>query len=141
MPTLKQYITALYESLKKEKAIDQIDQKIFNFVKILKKNNQLKLKTKIFLEFKKYWEEKQGIINVFIKSANPMEERQKNKLINWIIARNSQLTNKKIKEIKIKEIINKNLIGGMILKIENSIIDNSIKKQLEKLKEKISHRG
>ncbi|MFH1838633.1 MAG: F0F1 ATP synthase subunit delta [Candidatus Kuenenbacteria bacterium] len=136
-PTLKQYAVALYESLKDEKKIDQVDQKIFNFVKILKKNNDLKLKDKIILEFEKYWEEKHGVINVLVKNINPLEEKQKKELINWIITHGSQLVNKKIKEIKIKEKIDKNLISGIILKIEDLIIDNSVKKQLEKLKEKL----
>ncbi|PKL72438.1 ATP synthase F1 subunit delta [Candidatus Kuenenbacteria bacterium HGW-Kuenenbacteria-1] len=133
-PTLKQYVIALYESLKNEK---EIDQKIFNFVKVLKKNNDLKLKNKIILEFEKYWKKEQGIIDVLIKKIKPLEEEQKNKLINWITTHDLQLINKKIKEVKIKEEIDKNLIGGMILKIGDSIIDGSIKKQLKILKEKL----
>jgi F-type H+-transporting ATPase subunit delta len=134
-PTLKQYTISLYESLKDKKKIDQIDQRIFNFVKILKKNNHLKLKNKIILEFEKYWKEKNGIFDVLIKTTKPLEKTQKEKLTNWIIARGSQLVNKKIKEIKIKEKIDRNLINGMILKIGDSIIDSSAKKQLEKLRE------
>jgi F-type H+-transporting ATPase subunit delta len=133
-PTLKQYTISLYESLKDKKKIDQIDQRIFNFVKILKKNNHLKLKNKIILEFEKYWKEKNGIFDVLIKTTKPLEKTQKEKLTNWIIARGSQLVNKKIKEIEIKEKIDKNLINGMILKIGDSIIDSSVKKQLEKLR-------
>jgi F-type H+-transporting ATPase subunit delta len=133
-PTLKQYTISLYESLKDKKKIDQIDQRIFNFVKILKKNNHLKLKNKIILEFEKYWKEKNGIFDVLIKTTKPLEKTQKENLTNWIITRGSQLVNKKIKEIEIKEKIDKNLINGMILKIGDSIIDSSVKKQLEKLR-------
>ncbi len=135
--TLKQYVIALYESLKNEKKIDQIDQKILNFVKILKKNNDLKLKNKIILEFEKYWKEKNGIIDALVKNIFPLKEKQKKELINWITINGSQLINKKIKEIKLKEKIDKNLIGGINLKIKDLIIDCSVKKQLEKLKEKL----
>ncbi|MEK9129905.1 MAG: F0F1 ATP synthase subunit delta [Patescibacteria group bacterium] len=135
--TIKQYVVALYESLKDEKEIDQINQKIFNFAKLLKKNNDLKLKNKILLEFEKYWKEKQGIINILIKNTNPLEEEQKKEIINWFLVHGEKLLNKKIKSIEIKEEIDKNLIGGMILKIEDLIFDNCIKKQLKKAREKL----
>jgi len=123
--SIKQYAIALYESLKDEKSPEKIERKIFNFAKILKKNNDFKLSPKIIKEFEKCWNKEKGIVILEIKSANPVAEEKK--------AAIKKLFNAKQKQVEIKEKIDKNLIGGAVLKIGDIIIDNSVKNHLQKL--------
>lgn len=136
--TPKQYAMALYDSLRDEKDTGKINRKILNFIKILKKNNDLGLIDKIIIEFEAIWKKENGVMGVIVKSARPLEQKEKDNLSGKLLKYCSLNIDKNIKKIEIKEIVDENLLGGVFLKINDLIIDNTIRGQLKKLKEKIA---
>ncbi len=122
--TPRQYAVSLYESLKDEKNAEEVGRKILNFAKLLRKNNDLRQKNKIIAEFKKYWNKERGIVGVAVKSARPLTEKEKEGIKKKFAS----------KEVELKEKIDKSLIGGMVLKIGDTIIDGSVKGLLQNLK-------
>lgn len=109
----QQYAQILHKLLKETKE-DNLDEAIKVFADFLKKNNDLKLADKIMEEFLSYKEKK-----VYIESAFPLSDDAKKEF-------------KKFGEIEEK--IVKSLIGGVRVRIGDTLIDGSINGKLEKLK-------
>ena len=124
--TPKQYAISLYESTKDSNDIE-MDKRINNFVNILKKNNDLFLSNKIIDYYYKYQREQRNISKVEITS----NEKLDSETINSIIKKFNN-------QVALEETIDKSLLGGIIIKIDdNTLIDGSIKRKLENLRKKL----
>lgn len=71
-----------------------------------------------------------GIISAQVYSAIPLKDDQKNAIQNRLEKRTG-------KNVHLEEVIEKSLLGGFIVKIRDSVTDYSIKRQLERLKDKM----
>jgi F-type H+-transporting ATPase subunit delta len=126
----KKYALALYESVALEEG--SIENLLKNFVKILAKNNDLSKAKKIEIEFNKIWNKKKGIVDANIISAKKTDKETLEIIENYI---------KKISgspNVNMQEEIDKNMIGGIIIKYEDKILDGSLRTSLKTLKEKLS---
>ena len=79
---------------------------------------------KIFSEFNNLLDEKNGVIEVTVTTTDSIDRTVKNKI---------QLSLEKTLncKIKLKEITDKSIIGGIILKVNSIMIDNSIRNKLQ----------
>jgi F-type H+-transporting ATPase subunit delta len=126
----KKYALALYESVALEEGA--IENLLKNFVKILVKNNDLSKAKKIEIEFNKIWNKKKGIVDANIISAKKTDQETLEIIENYI---------KKISgspNVNMQEEIDKDMIGGIIIKYEDKILDGSLRTSLKTLKEKLS---
>ncbi len=124
--TPKQYAVSLYESMK---GVDRLksEQRVGNFVKILKRNNDLSLAIKIIDQYYKHYRKEKNISKIEIASNEKLSSETLNKIIQ-----------KFNKQIEIEEKIDKSLIGGVVLKIDDNIlIDGSVKRKLGDLRASI----
>lgn len=83
----------------------------------------------IFEDFINLKKEKEGIVDVLVKTSIPLNDEEKSKLkqkIDSYTKLKSDLTFE----------IDKSIIGGFVAKINDTILDASIKRQLERLKQK-----
>ena len=78
---------------------------------------------KIYNEFKKSLDEKEGISEVTITTTSPLEKKFEENII-------KNLSKKLNKKIRLNKLIDPRLIGGIIIKINSIMIDNSIKTKL-----------
>jgi F-type H+-transporting ATPase subunit delta len=121
--TPKQYAVSLYESTK---GVDKLEsgRRVGNFVNILRKNNDLSLITKIIEQYYKHYRKEKNISKIEIASNEKLSSETLNKIIQ-----------KFSKQIEIEEKIDKSLVGGVVLKIDDNIlIDGSVKRKLEDLR-------
>lgn len=121
--THQQYAQALYESLQDTKPKDH-DTIIENFVTVLKNNGDLGEYERIITTYEAYDKEQRGVREVEITTAadatvNKSLLDQLNKLVG--------------KNIDLKRKVDDNLIGGVVIKVEDTLIDASTKRQLEDL--------
>ena len=124
--TPKQYAISLYESTKNVDQVE-IDKRIKNFIDILKKNNDLSLVDKIVDKFHECYRQERNISKIEITSNAKMDSAILNKIIHKF---NDQ--------IEIEEKIDKLLIGGMVIKINNdTLINGSVKRKLEELEKSL----
>ncbi len=131
MISSKQYAIALYDSLENEDNRDEVKKIVKNFTGLVMNNNDLLKFDDIIDEFNKIWFKKQGIVNVKIVSARKLSYNIFEMLNNEIIKLS------KAKKLNIKNLIDKNILGGVIIKFNNIIIDYSLNGRLQKLKSKI----
>ncbi|MCK5413725.1 MAG: ATP synthase F1 subunit delta [Candidatus Pacebacteria bacterium] len=124
--TPKQYAISLYESTIKIDKL-QAEQRIGNFIEILKKNNDLSLIDKIIQQYYKYYREQRNISKIEVSSTKKINPEILNKIIQ-----------KFEKQTEIEEKVEESLIGGIVLRVDdNLLIDGSVKKKLENLKKSI----
>ncbi|MDP2736827.1 MAG: ATP synthase F1 subunit delta [bacterium] len=128
--TTKQFALSLYESID-GKTSGQIKAIIEKFVELMAQKNMLTKVDKISAEFIKIWNEKQGIVEAEVASANGLDKASVKLLENYIIELSGA------KEVLVSEKIDKNILGGVVIRYGDKVVDGSIKTQLVELKEKL----
>ncbi|MEK7203453.1 MAG: ATP synthase F1 subunit delta [Patescibacteria group bacterium] len=128
--TAKQYARYLYQATNnKEK--EQLKEIIKNFVKILKDNNELTKINQIVEQFIEIWHFEKKIILAEIVSAKKIGMNTEKLLKNYIKEIN------KASEVIIEKKIDKSLLGGVVIKYNDKILDGSLKNSLKELKNKL----
>jgi F-type H+-transporting ATPase subunit delta len=109
---------------------DQLHQDVLHFIYILiEKRREYKLES-IISNFNKLVDREENILNVEVTSAVKMKQSALNKLKNRL----KEILNK---NIRINNIVNEDIIGGLVLKVEDYIIDGSLTFELKNLEQKI----
>lgn len=124
------YANALYEALEDAQAKDH-DKILDNFVKTLVEQNDLRMFDQIEEEFDRLEKAKQGVRIADVASAKPLSKQSEKAIIDKLnkIAKSDVVIRKKIDE---------SLIGGVVIKMDDTLIDASLKRSLEELKNNLS---
>ena len=125
----KQYAIALYESifgLSREKT----DLVVENFINFLAKNNLLRLAPQIINYFQKYANQKEGIVDLKIRTAHKLKNEVTSQIKNIL----PELLGKKIEKINVTEEVEEGLIGGFYLECDDFIFDSTVKNKLKIIK-------
>ncbi|MDD4900893.1 MAG: ATP synthase F1 subunit delta [Patescibacteria group bacterium] len=128
--TPKQFALSLYEAAD-GKSASQVKAIIAKFIEILVKNNALSMAEKIEKEFLKIWNERQGIVEAEIITAHGLGREIMKMLKDYL----GHLT--KAKEVVVHEKEDKNILGGVVIRYGDKILDGSLRSQLAELKEKL----
>ncbi|OGF28674.1 ATP synthase F1 subunit delta [Candidatus Falkowbacteria bacterium RIFOXYA2_FULL_47_9] len=129
--TIKQYAQSLYESLAEIESEVDVKVALNNFVKLLSARRSLNKTGKIIAEFEKIWNREQGIVEGELVSAKKLD----NGIIELLNCHIVKLLS--IKEVNLANQIDKNILGGFIVKVGDTVIDGSVKNQLNNLKNKL----
>ena len=105
---------------------DQMDDKGLNFIKLLIKNNRLKLAGEIAEQYEAKKAEKGGMLDVKITSAFAMPDGDKEELT-------KSLSGSFGKQVKISVEEDSSLIGGMVIRAGDKVIDGSLSGQIQQL--------
>jgi F-type H+-transporting ATPase subunit delta len=126
--SVAQYAQALYESLEGTKPGDH-EQVIDNLVAVLKKNNDLKKFNEIVDAFERFDLEKRGVTKAEITTAHEV------KIDKTVIDSLNKLADQ---QVEIKQTVDESLIGGVLIRMDDTMIDASVKGQLKNLKKTLS---
>lgn len=110
---------------------DKIDKDVINFIKILIEKKRIASIEEITQKVKILIDEKNQIIVGEVVSAISLKE-------DTIRLLEEKLSKKYYKTVKLKNTIDKSILGGLIVNIENEQIDGSVKSRLEKIGENMS---
>lgn len=125
--TPKQYATSLYESIKDSYG-EELTVRIRNFLLVLKKRKDLRLLNKIFKSFVKIFQEQERLIDAEVISPHQLSNKVRKEIISWLEEQTRC-------EAQLKENIDQSLLGGVIIKYEDTIVDVSLRNKLYKLKD------
>jgi len=123
----KQYALSLYESVDGKKA----GEAVANFLKLLVRNNDLKLADKIIAEFVRIWNEHEGLITAEVVSARELDKESESLIKNYLKAERAA------KSVELKKSVDGKLLAGFILKFGDQVIDGSLKRKIEELREEM----
>lgn len=129
--TAKQYASTLLE-LTEGKSQEEIDKAVFNLIKVVKSNRQAKLFPRILESFNEIWNKKNKIIEAEIissKKINPTEEKEVKEYIKKKYS---------VETVTLTIKIDRNLMGGFIIRVGDEILDASVSSQLKKLTKKLT---
>lgn len=116
----KKYALVLFE-LVQDKSPDESKELISRFVKILAKNHHLALGKKIIYYLNRLYEKAGQDLELSCLSAKPLDKDLLDSLsANFNIS-------------KVKTEVDENILGGIILRYQDKIIDASLKTRLNKL--------
>jgi len=119
----RQYALSLYESLAESKDHVNIME---NFLALVSYNKDWKNLSKIISSFETIYNEKEGLIEAKVESVRELSNSLKKQIITWLKEREN-------KEIILKEKINQNLLGGFKISYQDTVVDASLKTQLQNL--------
>lgn len=128
--TTKQLALSLYESVEGKSAAE-VKVAIKQFVEVLAGKNQLAKAEKIIAEFIKIWHIKHGIVEALAISTNGLNKADVKLLKDYIADLSGA------KKVLLNEKVDKNILGGVIIKYGDKILDGSLKTQLADLKNRM----
>lgn len=108
----------------------RVSELFFDFLCVVTDKGRIAAFDGIFSEFRKMYNKHMNILEVRVTTAEPMSERIKQKLIN-------KLSDISGKTIILDERIDKALLGGIVIRYDNTEIDSSVKSKLDKIKKQI----
>ncbi len=117
------YAQALYEAVHEVRPEDH-DKVLENFVAILNQNGDMAMYEQIETEYKKIDGAAHGIKQVEITSAHPIDTKGLIKDLNKIIG----------EKMEVREKIDKDIIGGVVVRVDDTLIDASVRNSLNNLK-------
>ena len=124
--TAKQYATTLYD-LVEEKTEKQISDILVNFFSLLKRNNDVSKSDAVLTEFNNVWNEKNGVIEASITTSRKLDSATRKSVIEYIKKASE------VSEVILGENVDKDLLGGVIVKYGDKIVDSSLRGRVESL--------
>ena len=130
--TATQYAKSLYE-VTKEKNQSEIDGFVANFLKVLKKNNQMKLAKKIVEKFSEIYDAKNGIACATVTSVAELDEKSLREVEGFVAKKYDA------KKVVLTQKIDEKIRGGIILKVGDEMLDGSVLRKINDLRECLNH--
>lgn len=105
---------------------DNLDEKGQNFVKLLAENGRLDLTTEIATMYETLRSEEEGSIEAEVISAFPVNKTQEKSIV-------AALKKRFGRDVTITTSVDESLLGGIIIRAGDLVIDGSAKTQISKL--------
>lgn len=118
----KQFAEALYEVTKGLKGKD-LDRVLLGFAELLVRSHKLKQANRIIEEYIRYSKKQEGVVEIEITSAHKLDQKTIDKI--------KQVFGDKVNE---QQVVDENILGGVSIKMEDKILDATIRTQLKQLK-------
>jgi len=114
-----------------KKAVVDADPEFFNFLELLAENHRMPLIFRIRRDFEALWEEENKLLPVDVTSAFELDERT----VKSIGERIGEQTGRKV---DLNAHVDPDILGGIVLRVGNSVLDASIKNRLNRLRRQIA---
>lgn len=108
---------------------DHVQESTRLFIKLLARKNRIPLLDQIVQAFIDQYNKYAGIIQIDVFAANALSDSQKEAL-------HEALEKKTGKKVNMRVVIDESLKGGIAVRIDDTVIDGTIKHKLEQLEEK-----
>ena len=114
-----------------KRLIEGADEAFVNFLELLAEKHRMPAIFRIRRQFEELWDEENRLLSVQITSAIELDEgtvRQIGDTIGEQTGRTIELTSE----------VNSDILGGIVLRVGNSILDASIRNRLERLRKQVA---
>jgi F-type H+-transporting ATPase subunit delta len=113
------------------KAVDGADDAVMNFLELLVEKHRMPAIFRIRREFDQLWREENKMLPVQLTSAIELDAQTVANLGDRI----SERTGRKV---DVTAHVNPDILGGIVLRVGNSILDASIRNRLEQLRKQVA---
>jgi len=113
---------------------NRLSATVLDFLKILARHGRLELIRTVDQEVLKLYDELRGRVRVEVHTASQLEKNQTDKLA-------GSLRQFLAGEPEVESIVNPALIGGILLRVGDTVYDGSVARQLNQAREQMIHRS
>jgi F-type H+-transporting ATPase subunit delta len=110
---------------------DHINTNVLNLIYLLLDRNRMFLLHAIATSFKKLFNRRFNIVEAEVITAIQIDQEHQNRI-------KEKLAHLLSKHVELKTTINPDIIGGVIVQLEDNVIDGSINGRLEKIKQQLT---
>jgi F-type H+-transporting ATPase subunit delta len=114
-----------------ERMLDDADPTLTNFLKLLIENHRMPVIFRIRQEYERLWDEENKTLPVEITSAIALDEQTTASLGKTIGERAGR-------KVTLAARVDPDILGGIIIRVGNSILDASIRNRLEQLRRHVA---
>jgi F-type H+-transporting ATPase subunit delta len=114
-----------------DRAVTDADPVVVNFLKLLIENHRTPAVFRVRREFDRLWQEENKLLPVQVTSAVALDQAT----VNQIGDRIAQQTGRKI---ELSASVEPEILGGIVVRVGNSILDASIRSRLEQLRKQVA---
>lgn len=107
---------------------DEVSEKVQNFIKVLAENKRLPLLSEISALFEEFKANREKSVEVEVATAFELDAAIQEKLA-------KALSGKLDREVNLHSFVDKKLLGGVVIRAADMVIDGSIRGRLNKLAE------
>jgi F-type H+-transporting ATPase subunit delta len=115
-----------------ERAVTGAEPIFHNFLEALLERHRMPVIFRIRVAYDEMWDEENRLLPVQVTSAVPLDEQT----VGSIGARIGEQTGRKI---ELSSDVDDTIIGGIVLRVGNVILDASIRSRLEQLRKQVAH--
>ena len=129
------FFSPYFSTAEKQQALDRIlqgaDEEFVNFLKLLIENHRMPVIFRVRQQFERMWERENQLLPVDITSAIALDEATTESLGRRIGERAGR-------KVRLAAHVDPDIIGGVVLRVGNSILDASIRNRLEQLRRHVA---
>lgn len=107
------------------------DESLVNFVNLLIENHRMPVVFRIRLEYERLWDEENRVLPVEITSAIELDQATTENLGRTIGERAGR-------KVQLAARVDPDILGGIVVRVGNSILDASIRNRLEQLRRQVA---
>jgi F-type H+-transporting ATPase subunit delta len=129
------FFSPYFSSLEKEDGLSRIldgaDEALLNFLKLLIENHRMPVIFRIRARYERLWEEENRMLPVEVTSAIALDPETTDALGQSIGERAGR-------KVKLAARVDPDILGGIVVRVGNSILDASIRNRLEQLRRHVA---
>ena len=114
-----------------ERAVSDADPEFVNFLKLLAEKHRLPLIFRIRRQFEQRWKEENRKLDVTVTSALELDPEVVRKI-------GAEIEKQTDRSVELQSNVDEDILGGIVLKVGNRVLDASIRNRLEKLRKNLA---
>jgi ATP synthase F1 delta subunit len=114
-----------------ERILDGADELFLNFLRLLIENHRMPVIFRTRQQFERMWEKENKLLPVDITSAIELDQATTESL-------GARIGERAGRKVKLTAHVDPNILGGVVLRVGNSILDASIRNRLEQLRRHVA---
>jgi F-type H+-transporting ATPase subunit delta len=113
-----------------DKAVTGADEAVHNFLALLIENHRMPVVFRVRREFDRLWEEAHRLLPIEITSAIELDPSIAQRI-------GDEIGRQTGRTVELTSTVNPDVLGGIVLRVGNSILDASIRTRLENLRKQV----
>jgi len=114
-----------------DKTLEDADPIVVNFLELLVENHRMPAVFRVRREFDALWREENQLLPVQVTSAIELDESVTSRI-------GEEIGRQTGREVQLTSTVDPDVLGGIVLRVGNSILDASIRTRLERLRKQVA---
>jgi F-type H+-transporting ATPase subunit delta len=132
------FFSPYFSTVEKQDALGKVlqgaDESFTNFLSLLIENHRMPVIFRVRQEYDRLWEQENRVLPVEITSAIALDQQTTENLGRTIGEQAGR-------KVTLSARVDPDILGGIVLRVGNSILDASIRNRLEQLRRQVAHQG